>query len=156
MNKHSRRKSSNLIGRLKIKEEEKIKMLVNTSEKNKKMKKENHLYLENNNIKKNKENEYNNYDKTRIKNINNTIENNKFNRNYNPFLFSTISKKYSKEQLIRECDLVNVKLNNYVKSYSTLSQKGNHKIIGTELEDVNQDVVFFHNNFLLIKNLYLF
>ena len=72
------------------------------------------------------------------------------------YLFSTISKKYSKEQLIRECDLVNVKLNNYVKSYSTLSQKGNHKIIGTELEDVNQDVVFFHNNFLLIKNLYLF
>jgi serine/threonine protein phosphatase PrpC len=156
MNKHSRRKSSNLIGRLNIKEEAKIKVLVNTSEKNKKMKKENQLYLENNNIKKNKENEYNNYDKTRIKNINNTIENNKFNRNYNPFLFSTISKKYSKEQLIRECDLVNVKLNNYVKSYSTLSQKGNHKIIGTELEDVNQDVVFFHNNFLLIKNLYLF
>ena len=156
INKHSRRKSSNLIGRLNIKEEEKIKILVNNNEKNKKMKKkENELYLENNN-RKTKENEYNNYDKTRIKNINNKIENNSYNRNYNPFLFSTISKKYSKEQLIRECDLVNVKLNNYVKSYSTLSQKGNHKIIGTELEDVNQDVVFLHNNFLLIKNLYLF
>ena len=84
------------------------------------------------------------------------IENISFNRNYNPFLFSTISKKYCKEQNVRECDLVNVKFNNYVKSHSILSQKGNHKIIGTELEDVNQDVVFLFNNFLLIKNLYLF
>ena len=151
-----RRKSSNLIGRLNIKEETKIKILVNTNEKNKKIKKkENELYLENINVKKEKK-ENNNYDKSRIKNINNTIENNIFNRNYNPFLFSTISKKYKQEQLIRECDLVNVKLNNYVKSYSTLSQKGNHKIIGTEVEDVNQDVVFLLNNFLLIKNLYLF
>ena len=151
-----RRKSSNLIGRLNIKEETKIKILVNTNEKNKKIKKkENELYLENINVKKEKK-ENNNYDKSRIKNINNTIENNIFYRNYNPFLFSTISKKYKQEQLIRECDLVNVKLNNYVKSYSTLSQKGNHKIIGTEVEDVNQDVVFLLNNFLLIKNLYLF
>ena len=151
-----RRKSSNLIGRLNIKEQTKIKILVNTNEKNKKIKKkENELYLENINIKKEKK-ENNNYDKSRIKNINNTIENNIFYRNYNPFLFSTISKKYKQEQLIRECDLVNVKLNNYVKSYSTLSQKGNHKIIGTEVEDVNQDVVFLLNNFLLIKNLYLF
>ena len=158
INKHSRRKSSNLIGRLKIKDEEKIKILVNTKEKNKTIKKrENELYLEGIGVKhKIEKKENNNYDKSRIKNINNTIENNIFNRNYNPFLFSTISKKYSKEQLIRECDLVNVKLNNYVKSYSILSQKGNHKIIGTELEDVNQDVVFLINNFLLIKNLYLF
>ena len=37
-----------------------------------------------------------------------------------------------------------------------MSQKGNHKIIGTEIEDVNQDVVFLYNNFLLIKNLYFF
>ena len=156
---HSRRKSSNIVGRLNIKDESKLKILVNTNEKNKKMKKKenNELYLENVNVKnKNENNEYNNYDKSRIKNINNTIENNSFNRNYNPFLFSTISKKYSKEQLIRECDLINVKLNNYVKSHSILSQKGNHKIIGTELEDENQDVVFLINNFLLIKNLYLF
>ena len=158
LNRHSRRKSSNIVGRLNIKEENKLKILVNTNEKNRKMKrKENELYLENLNLKNKKEKlEYNNYDKSRIKNINNTIENNSFNRNYNPFLFSTISKKYSKEQLIRECDLINVKLNNYVKSYSTISQKGNHKIIGTDIEDVNQDVVFLLNNFLLIKNLYLF
>ena len=156
INKQGRRKSTNLIGRLNIKEEVKINKLVNNNEKKKNKKKEKELYLENNNRKKNKDNEYNNYDKTRIKNINNTIENNSFNRNYNPFLFSTISKKYSQELLIRDCDLVNAKLNNYVKSHSILSQKGNHKIIGTELEDVNQDVVFLFNNFLLIKNLYLF
>ena len=163
--KHQRRKSTNIIGRIsikEIKEENKNKILVNinNSEKcNKKMKKKevNNLYIENIDTKiKDLKNEYNNYDKSRIKNINLSIENNTFYRNYNPFLFSTISKEYTKEQLIRECDLINAKLNNYVKSYSTLSQKGNHKIIGIELEDVNQDVVFLNNNFLLIKNLYLF
>ena len=155
--KRERRKSTNIIGRIYIKDDEKIKLFVNTNEKIKKhqKKRENTLYLENVNNKIDKK-ENNNYDKSRIKNINNTIENNCFNRNYNPFLFSTISKKYAKEQIIRECDLINVKLNNYVKSYSILSQKGNHKIIGTEIEDVNQDEVFLYNNFLLIKNLYLF
>jgi len=161
-NKHTRRKSTYIMGRVTIKEEVKNKMPVNEKEENninKKQKKnvENNFYIENVNTNhKDYKNEYNNYDKSRIKNINNTIENNTFYRNYNPFLFSTISKKYKAEQFIRECDLVNVKLNNYVKSFSTLSQKGNHKIIGTELEDVNQDVVFLINNFLLIKNLYLF
>ena len=155
--RHERRKSTNIIGRINIKDEEKIKILVNTNEKIKKQqkKKRNDLYIENVNNKIDKK-ENNNYDKSRIKNINNTIENNCFNRNYNPFLFSTISKKYNKEQLIRECDLINAKLNNYVKSFSFMSQKGNHKIIGTEIEDVNQDEVFLYNNFLLIKNLYLF
>ena len=37
-----------------------------------------------------------------------------------------------------------------------MSQKGKHKIIGIETEDVNQDVVFLNPNFLLLKNLYLF
>ena len=156
LRKHSRRKSTNIIGRINIKDETKLKILVGTNEKNKKhKKKQNDLYLENINNKNDKK-ENNNYDKSRIKNINNTIENNSFTRNYNPFLFSTISKKYNKEQIIRECDLTNAKLNNYVKSYAILSQKGNHKIIGTEIEDVNQDEVFLYNNFLLIKNLYLF
>ena len=155
--RHERRKSTNIIGRIKIKDEEKIKIFVNTNEKIKKhrKKKENDFFIENLNSNIDKK-ENNNYDKSRIKNINNTIENNCFNRNYNPFLFSTISKKYTKEQIIRECDLINAKLNNYVKSFSILSQKGNHKIIGTEIEDVNQDEVFLYNNFLLIKNLYFF
>ena len=157
---HSRRKSTYIIGRITIKDkcENKKPVKINEKEKSNKQKKkeENYLYLENINIKKDLKNENNNYDKSRIKNINNLIENISFFRNYNPFLFSTISKKYSNEQFIRECDLINVKLNNYVKSYSTLSQKGNHKIIGAEIEDVNQDVVFLNNNFLLIKNLYLF
>ena len=47
-------------------------------------------------------------------------------------------------------------MNNYVKDYSILSQKGKHKVIGIEAEDVNQDVVFINPNFLLIKNLYFF
>ena len=162
IDKHTRRKSTYLIGRISIKEEAKNKMPVNEKEENnikQKQKKnvKNNFYIENvNSNHKDYKNEYNDFDKSRIKNINNSIENNTFYRNYNPFLFSTISKKYKEEQFIRECDLVNVKLNNYVKSFSTLSQKGNHKIIGTEVEDVNQDVVFLINNFLLIKNLYLF
>ena len=160
--KHARRKSTHLVGRIsikEIKEKSETKIIVNTNNKEKKNKsnKENHLYIEDFNINnKDLKNENNDYDKSRIKNINNSIENNCFIRNYNPFLFSTISKKYTQEQFIRECDLINAKLNNYVKSYSVLSQKGNHKIIGTEIEDVNQDVVFLYNNFLLIKNLYLF
>ena len=52
--------------------------------------------------------------------------------------------------------MINLKTNNYVKNYATLSQKGRHKIIGIETEDVNQDVVFLNPNFLLIKNLYFF
>ena len=162
IDKHTRRKSTYLIGRISIKEEAKNKMPVNEKEENnikQKQKKnvKNNFYIENvNSNHKDYKNEYNDFDKSRIKNINNSIENNTFYRNYNPFLLSTISKKYKEEQFIRECDLVNVKLNNYVKSFSTLSQKGNHKIIGTEVEDVNQDVVFLINNFLLIKNLYLF
>jgi len=157
---HARRKSTYIIGRITIKDkcENKKPIKISGKEKSNKQIKnqENCLYLENVNEKKDIKNENNNYEKSRIKNINNIIENISFLRNYNPFLFSTISKKYSNEQFIRECDLINAKLNNYVKSYSTLSQKGNHKIIGAEIEDVNQDVVFLNNNFLLIKNLYLF
>ena len=116
------------------------------------------LILENVNIKHKKyDYENNNYDKSRIKNINVTVEQNNYTRNYNPFLLSKITKEYSKkEQLIRECDMINTKVNNYVKSFYSISQKGKHKIIGTEMEDVNQDVIFIFNNYLLVKHLYLF
>ena len=128
------------------------------SENNPKQKLKRQLFLENVNVKTSKyDYENNNYDKSRIKNINTTVEKNTYTRNYNPFLLSKIKNEYSKtEQLIRECDIINTKFNNYVKSFYSISQKGNHKIIGSEIEDVNQDVIFLFNNYLLIKNLYLF
>ena len=147
--KHNRRQSSNIIGRITLKEETKNKVINNNSKKN-----NNNLFLENssnkNIIGKNE------LDESIIKNKNTKIENIIYTRNYNPFLFSTISKKYSQEQQIRDCDIINLKLYNCVKNYSTLSQKGRHKIIGIETEDVNQDIVFFNPNFLLIKNSYFF
>ena len=156
--KHNRRQSTNLIGHISLKEETKNKMNNQEKEKlnNPKKMNRNSLFLESTNLKNFSLNENNNYDETRIKNKNTKIENTIFYRNYNPFLFSTISKKYSKEQQIRPCDIINLKTNNYVKNYAILSQKGKHKVIGIETEDVNQDVVFLNPNFLLIKNLYFF
>ena len=155
--KHNRRQSTNIIGHITLKEETKNKIYNKEKEKLNKPKKinRNSLYLESANFKNLSLNE-NNYDENRIKNKNTKIENTIFYRNYNPFLFSTISKKYNQEQQVRPCDIINLKTNNYVKNYATLSQKGKHKIIGIETEDVNQDVVFLNPNFLLIKNLYLF
>ena len=127
-------------------------------EKEENNKKKRQLFLENVNIKHTKyDYENNNYDKSRIKNINTNVEKNIYTRNYNPFLLGKIRNEYSKkEQLIRECDIINTRVNNYVKSFYSFSQKGNHKIIGSDIEDVNQDVIFFYNNYLLIKNLYFF
>jgi len=155
--KHARRQSTNIIGHITLKEETKNKIYNKEKEKLNKPNKinRNSLYLESSNFKNISLNE-NNYDERRIKNKNTKIENTIFYRNYNPFLFSTISKKYNQEQQIRPCDIINLKTNNYVKSHATLSQKGKHKIIGIETEDVNQDVVFLNPNFLLVKNLYLF
>jgi serine/threonine protein phosphatase PrpC len=155
--KHNRRQSTNIIGHITLKDETKNKIYNKEKEKLNKPKKinRNSLYLESANFKNLSLNE-NNYDENRIKNKNTKIENTIFYRNYNPFLFSTISKKYNQEQQVRPCDIINLKTNNYVKNYATLSQKGKHKIIGIETEDVNQDVVFLNPNFLLIKNLYLF
>ena len=155
--KHARRQSTNIIGHITLKEETKNKIYNKEKEKLNKPNKinRNSLYLESSNFKNLSLNE-NNYDESRIKNKNTKIENTIFYRNYNPFLFSTISKKYNQEQQIRPCDIINLKTNNYVKSHATLSQKGKHKIIGIETEDVNQDVVFLNPNFLLVKNLYLF
>ena len=155
--KHNRRQSTNIIGHITLKDETKNKIYNKEKEKLNKPKKinRNSLYLESANFKNLSLNE-NNYDENRIKNKNTKIENTIFYRNYNPFLFSTISKKYNQEQQVRPCDIINLKTNNYVKNYATLSQKGKHKIIGIETEDVNQDVVFLNPNFLLIKNLFLF
>ena len=158
--KHNRRQSSNIIGHITLKEEAKNKIFNKDKNKDKLNKQNNinrnNLFLENANYKKLLSNEVNNYDELRLKNKNTKIENTIFFRNYNPFLFSTISKKYSQEQQIRPCDIINLKKDNYVKNYAILSQKGRHKVIGIEAEDVNQDVVFLNPNFLLIKNLFFF
>ena len=148
-----------MIEHISLKEETKNKIIINSSKdksiKQKKIK-QNSLFLEGGNVHKILIDEKNNYDESRIRNKNITIENSIFNRNYNPFLFSTISKKYSQDLQIRPCDIINLKTNNYVKNYSIITQKGKHKVIGVETEDVNQDVVFMNPNFLLIKNSYFF
>ena len=155
---HKRKQSVKLIGHITLKEETKNKIYNQERESPKKLKtiKRNSLFLENANFKNIILNEINNYDEGRITNKNTKIENTTYSRNYNPFLFATISKKYNQEKQIRPCDIINLKMNNYVKDHSTLSQKGKHKVIGIETEDVNQDVVFINPNFLLIKNLYFF
>ena len=157
--KHTRKQSSSMIEHTSLKEETKNKIIINSSKdksiKQKKIK-QNSLFLEGGNVHKILIDEKNNYDESRIRNKNITIENSIFNRNYNPFLFSTISKKYSQDHQIRPCDIINLKTNNYVKNYSIITQKGKHKVIGVETEDVNQDVVFMNPNFLLIKNSYFF
>ena len=157
--KHTRKQSSSMIEHISLKEETKNKIIINSSKdksiKQKKIK-QNSLFLEGGNVHKILIDEKNNYDESRIRNKNITIENSIFNRNYNPFLFSTISKKYSQDLQIRPCDIINLKTNNYVKNYSIITQKGKHKVIGVETEDVNQDVVFMNPNFLLIKNSYFF
>ena len=157
--KHTRKQSSSMIEHISLKKETKNKIIINSSKdksiKQKKIK-QNSLFLEGGNVHKILIDEKNNYDESRIRNKNITIENSIFNRNYNPFLFSTISKKYSQDHQIRPCDIINLKTNNYVKNYSIITQKGKHKVIGVETEDVNQDVVFMNPNFLLIKNSYFF
>ena len=157
--KHNRKQSSNIIGHITLSDELKNKIIINSSkDKQKKQKKikNSTLFLEGGNSNKILIDEKNNYDESRIRNLNTSIENPIYNRNYNPFLFSTISKKYSQEQQIRPCDIINLKTNNYVKNYGIITQKGKHKVIGIETEDVNQDIVFINPNFLLIKNLYFF
>ena len=155
---HKRKQSVKIIGHITLKEETKNKINNQERESSKKVQKikRNNLYLENANLKKISLNETNNYDEDRLTHKNTKIEKTDYYRNYNPFLFSTISKKYNQEKQIRPCDIINLKMNNYVKDYSILSQKGKHKVIGIEAEDVNQDVVFINPNFLLIKNLYFF
>ena len=155
---HKRKQSVKIIGHITLKEETKNKINNQERESSKKVQKikRNNLYLENGNLKKISLNETNNYDEDRLTHKNTKIEKTDYYRNYNPFLFSTISKKYNQERQIRPCDIINLKMNNYVKDYSILSQKGKHKVIGIEAEDVNQDVVFINPNFLLIKNLYFF
>ena len=155
---HKRKQSVKIIGHITLKEETKNKINNQERESSKKVQKikRNNLYLENANLKKISLNETNNYDEDRLTHKNTKIEKTDYYRNYNPFLFSTISKKYNQERQIRPCDIINLKMNNYVKDYSILSQKGKHKVIGIEAEDVNQDVVFINPNFLLIKNLYFF
>ena len=158
--RHNRRQSSNIIGHITLKEVPKNQIINNDKNKDKinklKNNNKNNLFLENINHKNILLNEINNYDENRLKNKNTKIENTTFYRNYNPFLFSTISKKYNQEQQIRPCDIINLKRENYVQNYAILSQKGRHKVFGIETEDVNQDVVFLNPHFLLVKNLYFF
>ena len=96
----------------------------------------------------------NEIDYSRVINSTNIISNSIFLRNANPFLIKTLISEFGKEKEIRKCDIINLKIPNYVSSYSKLSRKGNHGL--SLIENVNQDTVFLYKNFLLIKDLYFF
>ena len=96
----------------------------------------------------------NEIDYSRVINSTSIISNSIFLRNANPFLIKTLISEFGKEKEIRKCDIINLKIPNYVSSYSKLSRKGNHGL--SLIENVNQDTVFLYKNFLLIKDLYFF
>ena len=96
----------------------------------------------------------NEIDYSRVINSTSIISNSIFLRNANPFLIKTLISEFGKVKEIRKCDIINLKIPNYVSSYSKLSRKGNHGL--SLIENVNQDTVFLYKNFLLIKDLYFF
>ena len=71
-------------------------------------------------------------------------------RNINNYLLNIIIKEFEgKGSLPRRSDFIDLKIQNYIKSYSILSQKG------TQVGDI-QDKSFKYENFLLFKNFYCF
>ena len=71
-------------------------------------------------------------------------------RNINNYLLNIIIKEFEgKCSLPRRSDFIDLKIQNYIKSYSILSQKG------TQVGDI-QDKSFKYENFLLFKNFYCF
>ena len=117
----------------------------------KKYNNENIFYLESF---KNDKNEINEIDLSRLVNSNKNIKDPDFLRNINPFLIKKILSEFEKEKEIRPCDIVNLKIPNYITSHYEISRKGNHS--SSMMEDVNQDTLFFYKDFLLIKDLYYF
>ena len=103
------------------------------------------------------QNNTNNYDTARCINKSHLSSQGvkQMNRNLNIFLFTTLLDEYEKNKQPRECDLVKMKLPNYVTSYSKVSNMGKHIKYG-EGKDVNQDVCFIYKDFLLIQNIFLF
>ena len=71
-------------------------------------------------------------------------------RNINNYLLNIIINEFEgKGSLPRRSDLIDLKIQNYIKSYAILSQKGN------QTGDI-QDKPFKYENFLLFKNFYCF
>ena len=99
-------------------------------------------------------NENNEIDLSRVINSTKIISNTLFLRNVNPFLINTLISEFGKEKEIRKCDIINLKIPNYISSYSKLSRKGYHGL--SLVENVNQDTVFLIKNLFLIKDLYFF
>lgn len=74
-------------------------------------------------------------------------------RNINNFLFATLSSHFITAPLLKKSDLNSIRIQNYVKSYFSATEKNSHP---TQFTSDNQDVSFMYENFLLIKNFYLF
>ena len=71
-------------------------------------------------------------------------------RNINNYLLNIIIKEFEgKGKIPRKSDLIDLKIQNYIKSYAILSQKG------TQAGEI-QDKSFKYENFLLFKNFYFF
>ena len=71
-------------------------------------------------------------------------------RNINNYLLNIIISEFEGKKFPpRRSDLIDLKLQNFIKSYSIITQKGNQ-------QGENQDKAFKYENFLLFKNFFLF
>ena len=98
------------------------------------------------------------YDSSRVRNKSFYISyppNNEIQRSINLFLFKILVEEFQKNQKVRDIDLCKSKTQNYVASFSKTSKMGYHIRIGESI-NVNQDVAFIYENFLLIQNFFLF
>lgn len=101
-------------------------------------------------------NKLDNFDSSYATNISKLSRVNQKNcRNFNLFLLSTLNDEYIKKKQIRECDLIKLKIPNHVSSFGAQTLMGKHKKYG-DSKDVNQDVSFIYNNYLLIQDVLLF
>ena len=99
-----------------------------------------------------------NYDSSRVKNTNFYISyppSNFTQRNINLFLFKILIEEYQKNQKLRDIDLYKSKSQNIVSSFSKTSKIGHHVRYGESI-NVNQDVAFIYENFLLIQHFFVF
>lgn len=99
--------------------------------------------------------EYNDYDRFRIKNVS-LMDDSVFNmRKFNTVLYQKLLNDSSKIKQTREIDIIPTKIQSYITNYAMISSQGTHQTFGEKI-NVNQDACFCYENFLLLRNLFLF
>lgn len=100
--------------------------------------------------------EYNDYDKFRIENMSSMDDPSFLTiRKFNTVLYQKFLNGLSKIKQIRNIDIIPTKIQSFITNYAMLSSQGNHQTFGEKI-NVNQDVFFCYENFLLLRNLYFF